>query len=82
MDVHAALISLLQAMSSVKSRPYGRDYFVTKPKQAVGRRFKASWPFLNRTHSAYSILKHLCFDELPDQSTMAAITFANCVVSH
>jgi hypothetical protein len=37
MDIHAALISLLQAMLSVKSRPYGHDYFVAKPKQAVGR---------------------------------------------
>jgi hypothetical protein len=82
MDIHAALISLRQPMSSVKSRPYGRHYFVTIPKQAVGRRFKASWPFLNRTRAAYSILKQLCFDDLPDESTVAAITFADCAVSH
>lgn len=30
----------------------------------------------------YSMLRHIGFDDLPDQSTMAAITFADCVVSH
>jgi hypothetical protein len=50
--------------------------------QEVGRRFKGSWEFLESSRAAYSILKPLCFDNLPDQSTMAAITFADYVVSH
>jgi len=30
----------------------------------------------------YPMLQHIGFDNLPDQSTMAAITFSDCVVSH
>jgi hypothetical protein len=30
----------------------------------------------------YPMLRQIGFDDLPDQSTMAAITFADCVVSH